>query len=300
MEFKGDEFLKNVQVRQEEEMLRQKLGEFENTRQNNASNPYNNQEYVNADPYNDNELGDILLQSSAKNGEFQDNKKKYIVLGIALVLLFVITIVIIRLISTDSGANDVKPQEQSVLEQDKALNDDKIQQEYQQILNDKLKKIDGAATEAPKENLDDIKTLETQEESLPVKNAQQANPLNVTKEEPTVIEEPQEEPETVVKEVKKEVSTTKTTTKTATKPQSSAVSKGLYVQIGAFSQKPTDKYLADIEAKGFEYKLHSVTVQGKELTKLLIGPYESRTEVNSKLNAIKKTFNAPNAFVLEL
>lgn len=299
MEFKGDEFLKNVQVRQEEEILRQKLGEFENTRQNSASNPYNNQEYVNADPYNDNELGDILLQNSGNNGEFQDNKKKYIVLGIALVLLFVITIVIIRLISTDSASNDVKPQEQSVLEQDKALNDDKIQQEYQQILNDKLKKIDGAATEAPKEGLDDIKTLETQEESLPVKNNQPTNPFNAIKDEPAIIEEPQEEPEPVVKESKKEVAKTQTT-KTAAKPQASSASKGLYVQIGAFSQRPTDKYLADIEAKGFEYKLHSVTVQGKELTKLLIGPYKSREEVTSKLGTIKKTFNAPSAFILEL
>ena len=300
MEIKGDEFLKNVQVRQEEEILRQKLGEFENTRQNNSSNPYNNQEYVNADPYNDNELGDILLQNSGKNGEYQDNKKKYIVLGVALVLLFVITIVIIRLISTDSASNDVKPQEQSVLEQDKALNDDKIQQEYQQILNDKLKKVDGATTEAPKEGLDDIKTLETQEESLPAKNEQSANPLNIVKDEPTVIEEPQEEPEPTTKEVKKEISTPKNTTKTATKPQATTASKGLYVQIGAFSQKPTDKYLADIEAKGFEYKLHYVTVQGKELIKLLIGPYKSRSEVDSKLGTIKKTFGAPSAFVLEL
>lgn len=299
MEFKGDEFLKNVQVRQEEEILRQKLGEFENTRQNSASNPYNNQEYVNADPYNENELGDILLQSSGNNGEFQDNKKKYIVLGIALVLLFVITIVIIRLISTDSASNDVKPQEQSVLEQDRALNDDKIQQEYQQILNDKLKKIDGAATEAPKENLDDIKTLETQEESLPVKNTQQANPLNVTREEPAIIEDTQEsEPE--VKEVKKAFSNVKPTAKPTMTPVATTASKGLYVQIGAFSKTPSDKLLSDIEAKGFEYKLHSVTVQGKELTKLLIGPYKSRTEVDSKLNTIKKTFNAPNAFVLEL
>lgn len=299
MEIKGDEFLRNVQVRQEEEILRQKLGEFENTRQNNASNPYNNQEFVNADPYNENELGDILLQNSNRNGEYQDNKKKYIVLGVALVLLFVITVVIIRLISTDSASNDVKPQEQSVLEQDKALNDDKIQQEYQQILNDKLKKVDGAATEVPKENLDDVKTLEAQEESLATNNNQSSNPLNVIKEEPTVIEEPQEEPETVVKETKKEVSKPQST-KTTTKTQSSTASKGLYVQIGAFSQKPTDKYLADIEAKGYEYKLHSVSVQGKELNKLLIGPYSSRTEVNSHLSAIKKTFNAPNAFILEL
>lgn len=295
MEFKGDEFLKNVQVKQEEEILRQRLGEFDNLRQNNGSNPYT-KEYVNSDPYNDNELGDILLQNS--NSDHQDNKKKYIVLGIALVLLFVITIVIIRLISTDSTSNDVKPQEQAVLDQDKALNDDKIQQEYQQILNDKLKKVDGAMTQLPDNANADVKTLESQEESLPVKE-EQANPLNI-KDEPAVMEEPEQVIKTAPKTVKKEVVQPKATPAPTTKPTATSSAKGLFVQIGAYSQKPTEKFLADIEAKGFTYKMYSVTVKGQELTKLLIGPYKSRTDAQNNLSTIRKTFGAPGAFILEL
>lgn len=299
MEIKGDEFLKNVQLKQEEEILRQKLGEFDNLRQNTNSNPYS-KEYVNTDPYNDNELGDILLQNS--NNDHQDNKKKYIVLGIALVLLFVITIVIIRLISTESSSNDAKPQEQTVLEQDKALNDDKIQQEYQQILNDKLKKVDGAMTQLPDSANADIKTLETQEESLPAKEEQVANPLNI-KEEPATVEETEPETKPVAKAVKKEVAepkATPTTKPTATKTQTTTAAKGLFVQIGAYSQKPTDKFLSDIEEKGFHYKLYSVTVKGQELTKLLIGPFKSRTDAENNLSSIRKTFGAPGAFILEL
>lgn len=291
MEIKGDEFLKNVKVKQEEETLKQKLNEFENLRQqNSASNPY--KEYVNNEqPYDDNELGDILLQNSAKN-DSKENKKKYIILGVALVLLFVITIVIIRLITSD-GANDVKFQEQSTLEQDKALNDEKIQQEYQQILNDKLKKVnENSVVEVPKETQEDLKQLQEQEEALPAQEEQQPNPLNIVKEEPVV--EPVKTETPVAKPVvKKEPVPVKTSPSTAT-------TKGVYIQIGAFSKTPSDKYLSEITSKGYNFKLHKMNVQGKELIKVLVGPYSSRTQAQENLNSVRTTLGASGAYILEI
>jgi DedD protein len=291
MEIKGDEFLKNVKVKQEEETLKQKLNEFENLRQqNSASNPY--KEYVNNEqPYDDNELGDILLQNSAKN-DSKENKKKYIILGVALVLLFVITIVIIRLITSD-GANDVKFQEQSTLEQDKALNDEKIQQEYQQILNDKLKKVnENSVVEVPKETQEDLKQLQEQEEALPAQEEQQPNPLNIVKEEP-VVEPVKTETPMAKPVVKKEPVPVKTSPSTAT-------TKGVYIQIGAFSKTPSDKYLSDITSKGYNFKLHKMNVQGKELIKVLVGPYSSRTQAQENLNSVRTTLGASGAYILEI
>lgn len=297
MEIKGEEFLKNVQVKQEEETLKQKLSEFENLRQQNSgSNPY--KEYVNNEqPYDDNELGDILLQNSNKN-DSKENKKKYIILGIALVLLFVITIVIIRLI-TNEGSNDVKFQEQSTLEQDKALNDEKIQQEYQQILNDKLKKVnENNMVEIPKEANAELKKLEEQEESLPTQEVHQPNPLNIVKEE--VVEQQQEEVPAPVKEVVEPV-VEKPVVKQVTTPKKPTVaSKGVYIQIGAFSKTPTDKYLSDITAKGYNYKLHNMNVQGKELVKVLVGPYTSRAQAENALGSVRTAFSAPGAYILEI
>lgn len=291
MEIKGDEFLKNVKVKQEEETLKQKLNEFENLRQqNSASNPY--KEYVNNEqPYDDNELGDILLQNSAKNDP-KENKKKYIILGVALVLLFVITIVIIRLITSD-GANDVKFQEQSTLEQDKALNDEKIQQEYQQILNDKLKKVnENSVVEVPKETQEDLKQLQEQEEALPAQEEQQPNPLNIIKEEP--VAEPVKTETPVAKPViKKEPVPVKTSPSTTT-------TKGVYIQIGAFSKTPSDKYLSEITSKGYNFKLHKMNVQGKELVKVLVGPYSSRTQAQENLNSVRTTLGASGAYILEI
>lgn len=293
MEIKGDEFLKNVKVKQEEETLKQKLNEFENLRQqNSASNPY--KEYVNNEqPYEDNELGDILLQNSAKS-DSKENKKKYIILGIALVLLFVITIVIIRLITSD-GANDVKFQEQSTLEQDKALNDEKIQQEYQQILNDKLKKVnENSVVEIPKETQEELKQLQEQEEALPIQEEQQPNPLNIVKEEEPIAEPiKKEEPVITKPAVKKEPTSVKPSTSTA-------ATKGVYIQIGAFSKTPSDKYLSEITSKGYTFKLHKMTVQGKELVKVLVGPYSNRAQAQENLSNIRTTLGASGAYILEI
>lgn len=293
MEIKGDEFLKNVKVKQEEETLKQKLNEFENLRQqNSASNPY--KEYVNNEqPYEDNELGDILLQNSAKS-DSKENKKKYIILGVALVLLFVITIVIIRLITSD-GANDVKFQEQSTLEQDKALNDEKIQQEYQQILNDKLKKVnENSVVEIPKETQEELKQLQEQEEALPIQEEQQPNPLNIVKEEEPIAEPiKKEEPVITKPAVKKEPTSVKPSTSTA-------ATKGVYIQIGAFSKTPSDKYLSEITSKGYTFKLHKMTVQGKELVKVLVGPYSNRAQAQENLSNIRTTLGASGAYILEI
>lgn len=293
MEIKGDEFLKNVKVKQEEETLKQKLNEFENLRQqNSASNPY--KEYVNNEqPYEDNELGDILLQNSAKS-DSKENKKKYIILGVALVLLFVITIVIIRLITSD-GANDVKFQEQSTLEQDKALNDEKIQQEYQQILNDKLKKVnENSVVEIPKETQEELKQLQEQEEALPIQEEQQPNPLNIVKEEEPIAEPiKKEEPVITKPAVKKEPTPVKPSTSTA-------ATKGVYIQIGAFSKTPSDKYLSEITSKGYTFKLHKMTVQGKELIKVLVGPYSNRAQAQENLSNIRTTLGASGAYILEI
>lgn len=293
MEIKGDEFLKNVKVKQEEETLKQKLNEFENLRQqNSASNPY--KEYVNNEqPYEDNELGDILLQNSAKS-DSKENKKKYIILGVALVLLFVITIVIIRLITSD-GANDVKFQEQSTLEQDKALNDEKIQQEYQQILNDKLKKVnENSVVEIPKETQEELKQLQEQEEALPIQEEQQPNPLNIVKEEEPIAEPiKKEEPVITKPAVKKEPTPVKPSTSTA-------ATKGVYIQIGAFSKTPSDKYLSEITSKGYTFKLHKMTVQGKDLVKVLVGPYSNRAQAQENLSNIRTTLGASGAYILEI
>lgn len=283
MEIKGDEFLKNVQVKQEEESLREKINQSESMRQPSGANPYSQ---YNETPQ-DQELGDILLNGSNPNGP-KDNKKKYIILGIALVLLFVIILVLIKLLSTSN--DEAQFEDQTKIAQEKLLNDQKIQQEYQKILTDKLKKVNENS------QIEEEATIENPE----VKE----NPLEMPVQEEPAVEEPviQEEvaqpvePKPVVKqEAPKPVAKTP-----APAPTKATAAKGIYVQIGAFSKQPTQKYLDNITSKGYSYTLHPVTVNGKSLLKLLIGPYNSRSEATKQLDAIKKNFDAPSAYILQL
>lgn len=293
MEIKGDEFLKNVQIKQEEETLREKINQSESMREQPNSNPY--AQYDN-DGSQDQELGDILLNNSS-NDNGKDNKKKYIILGISLVLLFIITLVLIKLLS--GGNQDAAFEEESKLAQDKLTNDLKVQQEYQKILTEKLKKVnensqltdEQAVQETPKQE----ETTKENPLEMPVKEAVELEPVAPKAPERVV---KKEAPAPVKKEVvpaPKEQDFTKKAPSTT-----NYVAKGVFVQIGAFSKKPTDKFLANITSKGYSYKLHEVTINGKKLLKLLIGPYNSRSDALKNIDGIKKTFDAPNAYVLQL
>jgi DedD protein len=293
MEIKGDEFLKNVQKKQEEESLRKRLNEFEQQRQQQSqSNPYEEQNHHT----NDQELSDILLNSNKPDNE-QNNKKKYVMLAIALALLFVITLVIIRLLSSDEG--NVAFEESSAIQQDKVLDNEKIQQEYQQILNEKLKKVDAIST-APASQ----EPQQEQENPLAIEDTNEAQPSTQEVIEPKVT--PQEP---IKKEVAKPAQTTqsqsKQTTQAASKPVQttaplSTAAQGVFIQIGAFSKKPNNDYLSNISKKGYNFKLYDTTVNSKQIVKVLVGPYKSRNEANSELEKVKKAFEVPGAYILQL
>ena len=96
MQTRGEEFIKNLKAKQEKEELEKRLKELsalDTSTDNKTQEPVIEEEIVDLPAQ---ELGDILL---ADTNEPID-KKKYIILGLALVVLFVITIVVIRIISS--------------------------------------------------------------------------------------------------------------------------------------------------------------------------------------------------------
>lgn len=100
MEFNGDKFLRNLEIereraeleRQKEELMSQKTQSYMK-----ASNRYKEDEPETE--LNFQELDDIRLNKDSSN------KQKYILLGFILVLLFLITIVTIKLISEPKNGN---------------------------------------------------------------------------------------------------------------------------------------------------------------------------------------------------
>jgi len=92
--------------------------------------------------------------------------------------------------------------------------------------------------------------------------------------------------------------TQKTKQKTKTKEASttSQSSGRYYIQVGSFRQSPSKQFLSIIKKSGFNYKITPPSSSGTK--KLLIGPYSSRTSVNSALPRVRDRINK-GAFVVK-
>lgn len=81
--------------------------------------------------------------------------------------------------------------------------------------------------------------------------------------------------------------------------QSNDISKGYFVQVGAFTRKPSDSYINSIRNAKLKYKIYQVEIKGTLYNKVLIGPYSSRAAANEEIDDIKKKLNISSAYVLK-
>jgi DedD protein len=313
MEIKGEDFIKKVQLQQEKNEIEQRLNEI-----NDAESAYeNNNDTPRQAPHQpgqintsrldreieiqeEKEYSDIMLGQGKSN---EQNKKKYLVLGLVLVILFLLTVIIIRLLTNDSPNETDSFTKESTQNSQESVQNENIEEQYQKIINEKLKNIKEenqkaqAIDEKVEENLD-LKKIEEKELVVePTTPETKPDVFEVKKEEQIVVpEKKQPEPKPVVKKpepkkVVKQVASTTSSTIT-TKP------KGTFVQIGAFSKMPSVKYLNNIKAKGYSYKIYKVSINGKMFHKVLIGPYNSRGQAKLATDDIKKNLNVSGAFIL--
>ncbi|PRM90416.1 SPOR domain-containing protein [Aliarcobacter cryaerophilus] len=332
MQIIGDDFVKKVQLKQEKEELEKKLSELDETRismgninlTNNLNNAYkgidNNddmnemnrlQQNINYD--DSNEFDNIMLNQQ-QGGE--DNKKKYLILGIVLVVLFLLTIIIIRLLTGDSKKEDPFTSNSQSSSEMKTLseNSGNIEDRYQRILDDKAKKdsIEPSTNQqinSSNDRLDMIK--ETKEDAKMAQNenfSDNSIPNEALDETIKKIEE------------KKQISKTSETnvapsTKTQAEPKKSirdlvegnsgakstnqeTIGSGYFIQIGAFSKRPSESYLKNITSQGFKYKVIQEDVKGSTFNKLLIGPYSSRATASNDVSSVKNKLNIQNTFIV--
>jgi DedD protein len=286
MEVKGDEFLKNLEIEKEKAELEKRRSELNSQKfqsvYQQASSPLNSVSDMDTDYQ---ELDDIRLNKNA------NNKQKYIVFGFALVLLFLITILIIRLISEPQNDNNFT--EEQIIEEEpkemvhkvsspkqvnKALD---IQSIIQSEDNIAIKTEEEPKKREIVENDGDLFGIEKQQEKAETKT-------DVIKKDKIVKQEPikkviiEKEP---IKEIKLE------------EPKKEPTIKGYYIQVGAFTKYPDNKLLNTLKKNGYRYTLHKMEIKGKLYTKVLIGSYKSKPEANSNLPYIKQRINK-NAYVL--
>jgi len=72
-----------------------------------------------------------------------------------------------------------------------------------------------------------------------------------------------------------------------------------YVQVGSFSSKPKKTLLYKIESEGYHYKIITFPLNGTKISKLLIGPYEQKSDAKLLLEKVKHTIQK-EAFIAEI
>lgn len=313
MEFKSEEFLRKV-----EKASKQRDGEnFKaNDIYSDEGNTYNQNS---GRPYNDtnSELEDILLSA---NSSSQD-KKKYIVLAGSLVVLFLIILILIKVFS-GSPQEETLTKTSEAISQDKALEGQSIEQEYQRIINERLKKLQeqkeaeqsqtptqAEQTQAIQEQPTEIQQPIAVEE--PIKETPIApvkEPIKETVKQQPVVEKKVVQPEPTPKATAPKTDTkalfaqattpSTSTTQSATKSSNNSDLKGFFIQVGAFSKEPSNDFLNKIKSKGYSYKIFKDNVNGITYNKILVGPFNSRAEAESNATSVKKALELNSAFIL--
>lgn len=229
-----------------------------------------------------NELNDIILNKSTHNG----NNKKLLLAVATLSLILIIVVVIMNSLQSESTNN--LPQAVLPLEptaQNDSLRDDPLFEPVEVIeeVNEEDNRLNKIAQKLKAESLkkSEDNTVIEEEEIVIV----DAPVVVVKKPKAVVVKQP-----VVVKAKPKPVKQLK-------KP----VSKGAYyVQVGSFSKyKPSNSLLKKIHAQGYEYTYYKITIKGKVINKVLIGPFATKEKSSKARINIRRTIE-PNAFIFKM
>jgi DedD protein len=312
MQIKGDEFIKKVQIQQEREELERKLNELEEVEMTINNDPVILERNDSMEE-NEHELDNIMLGSS--NNTNEDNKKKYLILGIVLVVLFLLTIIIIRLLTNDAPKEDqFTSNGANSTEMKKLSENDNIEENFQKIINERVKKD---TNEPMVPEVQGITPTQTQEDTKPEDNTTSQAFENLQKEAENYTPSKEisdeaieqtikkvEKKQSVAKEKtvvvpKKEVETKKSSIRNLVDNSSSSISSGYFIQVGAFTKKPSDSYINSIRTAKLKYKIYQDVVKGTSYNKVLIGPYSSRAAASENINDVKQKLNVSSAFVVK-
>ncbi|HHY1436361.1 TPA: SPOR domain-containing protein [Campylobacter jejuni] len=272
-----------------------------------------------------NEFDDIILEKSNKS----EKVKKILLRVIALVILFLAIMIVMKLIN---GSGDENTQNQSVLPSEPiATQDNNNDTSFESMpITDNTSAED--QFEALRKQFQDEQNTTQNTTTSSSNNNDSANfamPDQEVPAEPTTTASenttpqasaPKQEVKQTVKpkeEVKKQTAVKKekeSTKQTPKKEQNandlfknvdakpvhpSGLASGIYVQIFSVSNlDQKSKELASVKQKGYDYKLYKTTVGGKEITKVLIGPFE-KADIAAELAKIRKDI-AKDAFSFTL
>ncbi|EAI9216647.1 TPA: SPOR domain-containing protein [Campylobacter jejuni] len=272
-----------------------------------------------------NEFDDIILEKSNKS----EKVKKILLRVIALVILFLAIMIVMKLIN---GSGDENTQNQSVLPSEPIATQDNnndtsfesmpitdntsaedqfeaLRKQFQDEQNttqnttaSSSNNNDSTNFAMPDQEIPSESTVTTSENTAPQASApkqevkQTVKPKEEAKKQTVV----KKEKESAKQTPKKEQNANDLFKNVDAKPvHPSGLASGIYVQIFSVSNlDQKSKELASVKQKGYDYKLYKTVVGGKEITKVLIGPFE-KADIAAELAKIRKDI-AKDAFSFTL
>jgi len=343
MEVNGRNFLRNVSIEQErvelaeqQEMLEQQKrtslidsDDSSDTPPNSyPENPSNFNSYYQQEEESSSNLDSINLsnnQSLEDIEDYEDNpehntKKKYIILGFSLVVLFIAVIMIMRVLSNrdqeDKLQNDLTSTPSEIIKKDQVLDKIDSVDKPKQSIKDNLKR---ESKEEVKEKKEAVLPKEPVIDKIIDKKPIQKKKIEVKKEvfdiekeiekeikpkkiEPKKIEQPKVEkvePKPKIANVPKRKIVIPPPEEVNFVETDKTKISGFYIQIGAYGKKPSKKLLNKITQKGYCYTIYSVEVKGKMYNKVLIGAYPTKKLALKSIKNIRTDFGNPNAYILK-
>ncbi len=260
-----------------------------------------------------NDLSDIVLERGSKKTE---NTKKWLLTAASLILLFLIILIIMKMlnktdISTGENIADVGESVETLVPSDMQENTPKEEEnlfkkepiidetsetdlKFEEMVR-KLKEQD-AISEPVVEKTPEVKQEVKKEVEKVVEKEvkpQEIKPVvEVVRDVATPIVEKMPKIETAPV-ARREIINTFPETKI---PSIS----GYFIQVGATAKSfPDKRFLTKIKRAGFDYIVHGVTVKGKHIKKVLVGPYSTRSAAKNALSSVKANIN-PSAYIYRI
>jgi ABC transporter, ATP-binding protein len=274
----------------------------------------------------DNELRDIILE---KNDEQKSIKIKKLLMFVAMFfILFLIVLITMKIVNSGDELNSetnqdsrlVLPPEPQAVKESKGgdelfqqvpiIPENKGQDSFEDMvksLKDKeAQKQSEQAIVTPSEektpNVQELIKEQPTEQAGKSESRAEVKSVVIPKEQPKLA--PQKEQQAKTKPEPKQ-----TTAKEQPKPQAKKtdvkpsvtqhVGGGSYIQVVAvknFNENAAE--IKKLKSHGYSYKLHKVTVNGTEMTKVVVGPY-SQESIKSELAKIKSNV-ASSAFIVNI
>ncbi len=219
-----------------------------------------------------NELGDIILNKSPKEGA----NKKVILAAATLGVILIVVVLLMNTLNSENEENLPKavlppqPQQAALPSTQKEEVEEKPLFEDVEVIdesgNTEDEQLDAIAKKLKEES--SVEATPKQPHIEEVKKTQVVHPLV----------------QTVAKKTPHKELAPKKAQKTVAAP------KGIhYIQVGSFSRyKPNKKFLSSIEKAGFNYRFYKTNVHGRTYTKVLVGPFRSEKEARKALRIVRK------------